>query len=35
MLQVENEYGSYNIDKPYVYAIRDMVRDAGFTRVPF
>ncbi|WP_455584274.1 beta-galactosidase [Bacteroides sp.] len=27
MVQVENEYGSYGIDKPYVSAIRDMVRD--------
>ncbi|MDE6325522.1 MAG: beta-galactosidase [Duncaniella sp.] len=26
MVQVENEYGSYGIDKPYVSAIRDMVR---------
>ena len=34
MVQVENEYGSYGIDKPYVSAIRDMVRKAGFTDVP-
>ena len=34
MVQVENEYGSYGIDKPYVAAIRDMVRKAGFTDVP-
>ncbi len=26
MIQVENEYGSYGIDKPYVSAIRDLVR---------
>ena len=34
MVQVENEYGSYGTDKPYVSAIRDMVRGAGFTEVP-
>ena len=34
MVQVENEYGSYGTDKPYVSAIRDMVRKAGFTDVP-
>ena len=34
MVQVENEYGSYGIDKPYVSAIRDSVRAAGFTDVP-
>ena len=34
MVQVENEYGSYGTDKPYVSAIRDMVRGAGFTVVP-
>lgn len=34
MVQVENEYGSYGIDKPYVSAIRDLVRKAGFTDVP-
>lgn len=26
MIQVENEYGSYGIDKPYVATIRDMLR---------
>ena len=26
MVQVENEYGSYGIDKPYVASIRDMLR---------
>lgn len=34
MVQVENEYGSYGIDKPYVSSIRDLVRKAGFTDVP-
>lgn len=34
MVQVENEYGSYGTDKPYVTAIRDTVRAAGFTEVP-
>ena len=34
MVQVENEYGSYGTDKPYVSAIRDTVRAAGFTEVP-
>ncbi len=34
MVQVENEYGSYGIDKPYVSAVRDCVREAGFTDVP-
>ncbi len=34
MVQVENEYGSYGTDKPYVSAIRDLVRKAGFTDVP-
>lgn len=34
MVQVENEYGSYGVDKPYVSAIRDIVREAGFTDVP-
>lgn len=34
MVQVENEYGAYATDKTYVSAIRDMVRDAGFTDVP-
>ena len=33
MVQVENEYGSYGVDKPYVSAIRDIVRNAGFTDV--
>ena len=34
MIQVENEYGAYGTDKPYVAAIRDIVKDAGFTDVP-
>ena len=33
MVQVENEYGSYGEDKPYVSAIRDIVRQAGFDKV--
>lgn len=34
MVQVENEYGSFGIDKPYISAIRDFVKQAGFTGVP-
>ena len=34
MVQVENEFGSYGIDKPYVTEIRDIVKGAGFTDVP-
>lgn len=34
MVQVENEYGSYSTDKPYVSAIRDIVRKSGFNEVP-
>jgi beta-galactosidase len=34
MVQVENEYGSYNTDKEYVSNIRDMVKGSGFTEVP-
>lgn len=34
MVQVENEYGTYGIDKPYVAAIREIVNDAGFTDIP-
>lgn len=33
MVQVENEYGSYGKDKPYVSAIRDIVKKAGFDKV--
>ncbi|MDH6342203.1 beta-galactosidase [Parabacteroides sp. PFB2-12] len=34
MVQVENEYGSFGVDKPYITQIRDIVREAGFTDVP-
>ncbi|NDW17822.1 beta-galactosidase [Dysgonomonas sp. 216] len=34
MVQVENEYGSFGTDKPYVSEIRDIVKGAGFTDVP-
>ncbi len=34
MVQVENEFGSYGTDKPYIAAIRDIVKTAGFTEVP-
>ncbi len=34
MVQVENEYGSYGTDKPYISAIRDIVRKSGFNEVP-
>ena len=34
MVQVENEYGSFGKDKPYVAAIRDIVRNSGFDKVP-
>ena len=30
MLQVENEYGSYGIDKTYVSELRDILRESGF-----
>lgn len=30
MVQVENEYGSYNNDKVYLGKLRDMIREAGF-----
>ena len=33
MVQVENEYGSYGTDKPYVSEIRDIVRESGFDKV--
>ena len=33
MVQVENEYGSYGEDKPYVSEIRDIVRQSGFDKV--
>ena len=34
MVQVENEYGAYAVDKEYIANIRDIVRGAGFTDVP-
>lgn len=34
MVQVENEYGAYGTDKPYVSAIRNLVKKSGFTEVP-
>ena len=34
MVQVENEYGAYAIDKAYIANIRDAVKAAGFTDVP-
>lgn len=33
MVQVENEYGSYGIDKAYVSEIRDIVKQSGFDKV--
>lgn len=34
MVQVENEYGSFGTNKPYIANIRDMVKESGFTDVP-
>ncbi|MGX5689732.1 beta-galactosidase [Arcticibacter tournemirensis] len=34
MVQVENEYGAYGVDKAYISAIRDIVKESGFTDVP-
>lgn len=34
MVQVENEYGAFGTDKPYIAAIRDIVKGAGFNEVP-
>lgn len=34
MVQVENEYGAFGTNKPYIAEIRDIVREAGFTDVP-
>lgn len=31
MMQVENEYGSYGMEKSYLRAIRDLMRDLGVT----
>lgn len=33
MVQVENEYGSYGVNKPYITKIRDIVKDSGFNNV--
>ena len=33
MVQVENEYGSYGEDKPYIAAVRDCLRRNGFDKV--
>ncbi|MBP1613236.1 MAG: beta-galactosidase [Bacteroidetes bacterium] len=33
MVQVENEYGSYGVDKPYIAAIRNIVKESGFNDV--
>lgn len=33
MVQVENEYGSYGVDKQYVSKIRDILRESGFSDV--
>ena len=32
MVQVENEFGGYGVDKPYMAAIRDIVLRAGFDK---
>ncbi len=32
MVQVENEFGGYGVDKPYMTAIRDIVCRAGFDK---
>lgn len=34
MVQVENEYGSYDTNKKYVSRIRDIVKESGFNLVP-
>ena len=34
MVQVENEFGGYGTDKPYVSAVRDVLREVGWTDVP-
>ena len=33
MVQVENEYGSYGTNKPYVSEVRDCLRSVGFDKV--
>ena len=32
MMQVENEYGSYDTNKPYVSEVRDILKSAGFDK---
>ncbi|WP_196070854.1 beta-galactosidase [Bacteroides thetaiotaomicron] len=34
MVQVENEYGAFGTNRPYIKEIKDMVKAAGFTDVP-
>jgi beta-galactosidase len=34
MAQVENEYGAYGTDKPYIEAVRDIVKASGFNDLP-
>jgi beta-galactosidase len=34
MVQVENEYGAYGVDKPYIAGIRDVVKASGFDKTP-
>ena len=34
MVQVENEFGSYGTDKPYLEAVAQILRESGFTDVP-
>ncbi|MDR2840061.1 MAG: beta-galactosidase [Paludibacter sp.] len=34
MVQVENEYGAYGVDKAYISAIRDIVKKSGFDKTP-
>lgn len=34
MVQVENEFGSYDVDKPYMTAMRDSLRAAGWNNMP-
>jgi len=34
MVQVENEFGGYGTDRPYVSAVRDVLREVGWTDVP-
>lgn len=34
MVQVENEYGAYAVDKKYMANIRDLLKEVGFTDVP-